>query len=66
MQTPTNTISPLMLFWSMIYVLALLSIYTCIASFLARSRDVSKVPRKTNQKQPRVRNLMQIQAQPTN
>jgi hypothetical protein len=46
MQTPTNTISPLMLFWSMIYVLALLSIYTCIAGFLARSRETAKSPAK--------------------
>jgi len=28
MRTPINMISPLILFWSMIYVLALLSIYT--------------------------------------
>jgi hypothetical protein len=35
-----------MLFWSMIYVLALLSIYTCIAGFLARSRDVVRSPAK--------------------
>ena len=46
MRMPMNTISPLILLWSMIYVLALLSIYTYIASVLARSRDAVKSPAK--------------------
>jgi len=51
MRTPTNRISPLILLWSMIYVLALLSLYTYIAGFLARSREARKSP-ATNQKRP--------------
>jgi len=46
MRIPMNNISPLMLFGSMIYVLALLSIYTCIAGFLARSRETAESPAK--------------------
>jgi hypothetical protein len=47
MRTPINTISPLILYWSMAYVLALLSLYTCIAGFLARSRDAGRTPAKS-------------------
>lgn len=47
-----NTISPLILYWSMLYVLALLSLYTYIAGFLARSRDAGRSPAKSNQKHP--------------
>jgi hypothetical protein len=44
MRTPINTISPLILYWSILYVLALLSLYTYIAGFLARSRDAVRSP----------------------
>jgi hypothetical protein len=54
MRTPNNIISSLILLWSMIYVLALLSIYTYIAGFLARSREAARPPRKTNQKHLRI------------
>jgi hypothetical protein len=46
MRTPINNISPLIQYWSMLYVLALLSLYTYIAGFLARSREASKSPAK--------------------
>jgi hypothetical protein len=52
MRTPINIISPLIHYWSMLYVLALLSLYTYIAGFLARSREAKQTPAKTNQKQP--------------
>lgn len=54
MREPTNIISPVTRLWSAAYVLALLSIYTFIAGFLARSRDAGKAPRKTNQKHLRI------------
>jgi hypothetical protein len=72
MRTPMNMISPLILLWSMIYVLALLSLYTYIAGFLARSRDAGKAPRKTNQKQLRIQpaittsGMVQLTVVPTN
>jgi len=47
MRTPINTISPLILYWSMLYVLALLSLYTYIAGILARSRDAARSPAKS-------------------
>ncbi len=62
MRTIVNTLNPLMFFWSIVYVLALLSIYTVIAGILARSRDGNQVPRKTNQKLPRFRPLSNQQA----
>jgi len=66
MRVPTNIISPVTLFWSTAYVLALLSIYTYIAGILARSRDAGRSPRKTNQKQLRIRSLIQNPAPSTN
>jgi hypothetical protein len=44
MHMPMNTISSLILFWCMVYALALLSIYT--AGILARYRDAKKAPAK--------------------
>lgn len=41
MRTPINTFNPLMFFWSIVYVLALLSIYSVIAGILARSREAT-------------------------
>ena len=53
-----NTISPLTLFWRVIYVLALFSVF--IGGILARNQDSKKGPRKeTNQKRPRIQTLMQ-------
>jgi hypothetical protein len=46
MRTPIHTISPLILYWSMLYVLALLSLYTYIAGFLARNREAARTPAK--------------------
>jgi len=54
--------SPVTQLWSAAYVLALLSIYTYIAGFLARSRDAAKSPAKTNQKQPWVQTTKQAGA----
>jgi len=42
-----NTISPLILYWSIIYVLALLSIYTYVARILVGNRNSSKTPART-------------------
>jgi hypothetical protein len=44
MRIPMNTISPLTLFWRVIYVLALFSVF--IAGILARNQDSKKGPRK--------------------
>ncbi|HTY88892.1 MAG TPA: hypothetical protein VMB80_15610 [Candidatus Acidoferrum sp.] len=41
MRIPINIISPLILFWSMIYVLALLSIYT--AGLVARCSGAQRI-----------------------
>jgi hypothetical protein len=57
MRMPMNTISPLTLFWRVIYVLALFSVF--IAGILARNQDSKKAPAKTNQKSPRIQTLMQ-------
>jgi hypothetical protein len=46
MRTPTNIISPVTFLWSIVYVLALLSIYTCIAGILARRREAVRSPAK--------------------
>jgi hypothetical protein len=46
MRIPMNTISPLTLFWCIIYVLALFSVF--IAGILAGSRDSKKAPAKNN------------------
>ncbi len=46
MRMSTNTISPLTLFWRVIYVLALFSVF--IAGILARNQDSSRPPQKTN------------------
>jgi len=42
MRMPMNTISPLTLFWRVIYVLALFSVF--IAGILARNQDSKKAP----------------------
>ena len=44
MRMPMNTISPLTLFWCIIYVLAFFSV--SIAGILACSRDAKKSPAK--------------------
>ena len=49
MHIPMNTISPLTLFWRIIYVLALFSVF--IAGILACDQDSSRPPQKNNQKQ---------------
>ncbi len=46
MRTPMNTISPLILYWSIIYVLALLSIYTYVAGILGGNRNSTRTPAK--------------------
>jgi hypothetical protein len=50
MRMPMNTISPLTLFWCVIYVLALFSVF--IGGILAGNQDSSRPPQKNNQKQP--------------
>jgi hypothetical protein len=48
MRTPTNIINPVTFLWSIVYVLALLSIYTCIAGILARRRaTIRSTPAKS-------------------
>jgi hypothetical protein len=54
MRTPANILSSVTHFWCAAYVLALLSLYTYIAGFLARSREAARPPRKTNQKHLRI------------
>jgi hypothetical protein len=44
MRMPMNTISPLTLFWRVIYVLALFSVF--IGGILARNQDSKKAPAK--------------------
>lgn len=44
MRTPMNNISPLILYWSIIYVLALLSLYTYVAGILVGNRNSTKTP----------------------
>jgi hypothetical protein len=46
MRMPMNTISPLTLFWRVIYVLALFSVF--IAGIQARNQDSSRPPQKAN------------------
>jgi hypothetical protein len=46
MRLPTNNVSPLMLLGCIVYVLALLSIYTFFAGIRARSRDTARTPAK--------------------
>jgi len=45
MRTSINTISPLIFYWSIVYVLALLSLYDLVAGILARRREAA--PAKT-------------------
>lgn len=50
MRAPENSfLSPVTHFWCAGYVLALLSIYTCIAGFLARNRDAKKPPQNQSE-----------------
>ena len=54
MRTPINTISPLILYWSIIYVLALLSIYTYVAGILVGNRNSVRTPAKPIRRRDRI------------
>jgi len=47
MRAPANIMNPVTHLWSAAYVLALLSIYTYIAGFLARRREADRTPQKS-------------------
>jgi hypothetical protein len=43
MRVPTNTLNPLILLWSAVYVSALLSLYTFAAGILARRSPAKSI-----------------------